>query len=111
MADTDFLGHLQKNGVRIALHGDVHEMRRDLIGYWHEKKLHVVGSGSFGVRAKERPESTPRLYNILEISRDLRSARVHTRCQSKPDGRWDGWYEWPKPRGGDSRLPYYDIKW
>lgn len=109
--DVDFLGNLQKNGVRIALHGDVHEMRRDLIGYWHDKKLHVVGSGSFGARAEDRPQSTPRLYNVLEISHDLHSARVHTRCQPKPDGPWKGWNEWPRPDGGEGALPYYDISW
>lgn len=105
------LGNLQKNHVRIALHGDVHEMRRDLIGYEPEKSLHVVGSGSFGAVGADRPESTPRLYNVLEIARDLKSARVHTRCQPKPDGPWDGWYEWPDLDGGKGRVPYYDIKW
>jgi hypothetical protein len=108
MKDVDFLGHLQNNGVRIALHGDVHEMRRDLIGYWLPNKLHIVGSGSFGAPAEGRPESVPRLYNVLAISRDLASARVHTRCQPKPDGAWKGWNEWPR---GKSAVAYYDIKW
>ena len=111
MTDIEFLGNLQKNSVKLALHGDVHEMRRELIGYWHEKKLYVIGSGSFGAAAVDRPESTPRLYNVLEIARDLKSARVHTRCQPKPDGPWDGWYEWPDPDGGKGRVPYYDVKW
>jgi hypothetical protein len=110
MKDTDFLGHLQNNGVRIGLHGDVHELRRDLVGYWHAKKLHVVGSGSFGARHEDRPESTPRLYNLLEIRRDLTSARVHTRSQPKPDGTWRGWYEWDTPDGA-GKVPYYDIGW
>ena len=101
MADTDFLGHLQNNGVKVGLHGDVHEMRRELIGYWHDKKLHIVASGSFGAAAVDRPEATPRLYNLLEIARDFSSVRVHTRCQPKPDGAWGGWYEWPRPDGGD----------
>lgn len=109
MRETEFLGNLQKNGVRLALHGDVHELHRELIGYWHEKKLHVAGSGSFGARAEDRPESTPRFYNVLEIARDLKSVRVHTREQRKPDGKWDGWHEWPNPAGGQGRLPYYDI--
>ena len=112
MKDVDFLGNLQKNGARIALHGDVHQMQRELIGYWHEeKKVHVVGSGSFGARGEDRPEATPRLYNVLEIARDLKSARVHTREQRKPDGAWDGWHEWLDPDGGRGRVPYYDIKW
>jgi hypothetical protein len=111
MRDVEFLGHLQNNGVRIALHGDVHEMRRDLIGAWHDMQLYVVGSGSFGARSQDRPESTPRLYNLLEIARDLKSARVHTRCQPKPDGPWKGWYEWPRPDRGEGAVPYYDIAW
>ena len=104
MKDIDFLGNLQNNGVRIALHGDVHEMRRELIGYWHEKKLHIVGSGSFGAAAVDRPESTPRLYNVLEIARDFTSVRVHTRCQPKPDGPWDGWHEWPDRTAAKGRA-------
>lgn len=111
MKDTEFLGNLQKNGVRLALHGDVHEQRRDLIGYWHEKKLHVVGAGSFGARAQDRPESSPRLYNMLEISRDLRSCRVYTRSQTTPDGPWDGWHTWPDPNGGSGRVAFYDLTW
>jgi WD40 repeat protein len=112
MKDLDFLGHLQNNGVRIAMHGDVHEMRRELIGYWHARKMHVIGAGSFGSRGENRPESTPRLYNVLEINRKLNSARVHTRCQAKPDGPWKGWNEWPRLDGGkDGAIPYYEIDW
>jgi GTPase SAR1 family protein len=111
MKDTEFLGNLQKNGVNLALHGDVHQMQREQVGYQREKIIHVVGSGSFGACADDRPESVPRLYNVLEIARDLKSARVHTRCQPKPDGPWDGWYEWPDPDGGKGRVPFYDIKW
>jgi hypothetical protein len=109
MKDLDFLGHLQQNGVKLALHGDVHEMRRDLIGYWHPKKLHIVGSGSFGARASARAEAVPRLYNLLEIARDFTTVTVRTREQRKPDGNWDGWYEWPDPKNSDARVPYYDI--
>jgi hypothetical protein len=112
MKDTSFLGNLQKNGVRIALHGDVHEMKRDLVGHGHAKKhLYITGAGSFGAPAADRPESTPRLYNLLEIRRDLTGARVHTHCQPKPEGPWKGWNEWPRPDGGPGGLPYYDIEW
>lgn len=109
MQNTDFLGHLQKGGVKIALHGDVHELRRELVGYWQTKPLHIVGAGSFAASRDDRPESTPRLYNLLEIGRDLKTARVHTRSQPKPDGPWKGWNEWPRPDGGDGGVPYYDI--
>ncbi|HLK60522.1 MAG TPA: TIR domain-containing protein [Chthonomonadaceae bacterium] len=108
----DFLSNLQKNGVKIALHGDVHEMRRDLVRYWDQaQKLNIVGSGSFGARAEDRPPSTPCLYNLLEIARDLKSIRVHTREQRKPDGAWSGWHEWPAPKGIEGQVAYYDIGW
>lgn len=109
MEETDFLGHLQKNGVRLVLHGDVHEMQRDQIGYRHETRIHIVGSGSFGSGAEGLSPSTPRLFNVLEIVRDLKSVRVYTRRQRKLDGAWDGWHEWHDPNGGAGRLPYYDV--
>jgi hypothetical protein len=85
-------------------------MNREMFKFWHPKKLHVIGAGSFGSPAEGRPESMPRLYNLLEVQRDLSSVRVHTRQQRKPDGAWDGWYEWDNPKGGHSHVPYYDIE-
>jgi hypothetical protein len=112
MKNTEFLGHLQNNGVKLALHGDIHELRRDLIGYWQgPKQLHIVGAGSFGANASERPESTPRLYNVLEIHRNSNYAVVHTRYQPKPDGPWKPWNEWPREDGSTGGLPYYKIHW
>jgi WD40 repeat protein len=62
-----FLERLRKADVRLCLHGHVHEDRADLVGYWHPtRKIHIAGAGSFGAVAKDRPESTPRLYNIRE---------------------------------------------
>jgi hypothetical protein len=110
MGDLDFLGHLMNNRVRIGLHGDIHELRRDLIHYWHSNKLYVLGAGSFASPAEGRPESTPRLYNLLEIQRDLRTVRVHTRCQLRQDSAWKGWNEWPRPDNGTGALPYFDIE-
>lgn len=110
MEDTDFLGHLQNKGVKLGLHGDVHELRREWIAYWHPRSMHVVGAGSFAAPAASRPESVPRLYNLLEVRPSLASVRVHTRWQPKPDGAWKGWCEWPRPDGGPGALPYYDIR-
>ena len=109
MKDLQFLGNLRKSGVKLALHGDVHEMRRDIIGYWHERALHVTGAGSFGARAADKGESISRLYNVLEIERNFNGIRVHTRRQRTPDGDWDGYCEWPDPKGGEGRVAYYTI--
>src|SRR5579862_369913 len=111
MPNVDFLGHLQNDGVKIALHGDVHEIRRTQNEPWHTgKPLFIAGAGAFGASAADRPESTPRMYNLLVIDHKLKSARVHTRQQPKPDGPWKPWNEWPRPKGGDGGVPYYDIK-
>jgi 3',5'-cyclic AMP phosphodiesterase CpdA len=109
MWDTDFVGHLQNAGVRICLHGDVHEINRELIKYWHPKRMHVLGAGSFGSPAEGRPESVPRLYNLIEVKRHLSSVRVHTRRQPKPDGPWSEWNEWPRDDGRPGGLPWFDI--
>ncbi|MFC1714169.1 metallophosphoesterase family protein [Candidatus Poribacteria bacterium] len=109
MQNTDVVENLQKAGVRICLHGDVHEENREQYRYWRDDKMYIVGAGSFGSPAEGRPESIPRLYNLLEIERDFSSVRVHTRRQMKPDGSWEGGYEWPDPEGGKGRVPYYDI--
>jgi hypothetical protein len=110
--NTDFLGQLQNNGVRLALHGDVHELRRDLVAYWQRsKQLHIIGAGSFGASMADRPESTPRLYNLLEIHRDGNRTVVHTRCQPKPNGPWKGWNEWPRTDDLTGGVPYYEIHW
>lgn len=108
--NTDFIGHLRNAEVRLCLHGDVHEMNRELINYWHPKQMHVAGTGSFGSPAAGRPESTPRLYNLIEVKKDLRSIRVHTRRQLKPDGAWSAWNEWPREDGKPGGVSWYDIK-
>ena len=108
MSNVHFLTNLKKHGVKLCLHGDVHEMRCELIGYKSSNEIHVVGAGSFGSPPEGRPESTPRLYNLLELQRNFSSVRVHTRAQPNTEGAWQGWYEWPDP-SGKGRLPYFDI--
>jgi hypothetical protein len=108
MKDTDFIGHLQKAGVRFGLHGDVHELRRDWVGYQNQTRLPILGAGSFASPHSGLPPATPRLYSLIEIATDFTSAIVKTREQRRPDGPWQGWYEWPTP-DGTSRLPYYDL--
>ncbi|NQT38051.1 MAG: hypothetical protein HQ581_11210 [Planctomycetes bacterium] len=84
-------------------------MNSDLFKYWHKNKMDVVGAGSFASPAEGRPESTARLFNLLEIQPDHSSVRVHTRKRAKPEGPWEGYYEWPNPDGSEGRVPYYDI--
>jgi len=107
--NREFLGNLQNNRVRVCLTGDVHEMRRELIDYWHDNRMHVIGAGSFGSKGQDLSEGSPRLYNLLEIERDFSRIRVHTRQQPKPHGAWKGWNEWPMPGHDEACLPHFDI--
>ena len=104
-----FLGRLLQADVRVCLHGHVHEDRADLVNYVDPvRRLHIVGAGSFGAPTHERPESVPRLFNLLEVDRDLRRMRVHTRCLRKQGGAWEGWAVWPSERPGEKRT-YYEV--
>ena len=107
--DDAFLEQLRKSNVRLCLHGHVHEERTELVGYLHPRQMHVLGAGSFGAGQVQRPESMPRLYNLLEIDRDLRGVRVHTRCMKKTGGAWEGWAVWPNPTDKHSRRCFYEI--
>lgn len=114
MQDVDFISQLKGADVKFCLHGDVHESRVELLGYNAPGcNLQVVGAGSFGSTAEGRPESAPKLYNLLEIEVNSRtkkheSVRVHTRQQKKDKRAWEGYYEWPN-QFGTGRLPYFDF--
>lgn len=104
-----FVERLRNAGVELCLHGHVHESRADLLGYLHPRKIHVVGTGSFGAPARERAESTPRLYQLLELRDGGASLRVHTRQLAKTGGAWALFYEWPDPLHAGRRNPHYEI--
>lgn len=104
-----FMGRLLQADVRVCLHGHVHEDRADLVNYLHsERRIHVMGAGSFGAPMRERPESVPRLFNLLEVQPELQRLRVHTRCLRKQGGAWEGWAVWPGEKPGERRT-FYEV--
>ena len=115
MPDLGFLTQLQKAGMRLCLHGDVHEPRTELYGHRRPgREVEILGAGSFGSLAEGRPETTPKLYNMLEVVIDPstkrhKSIRVHTRQQKKENEAWKGYHEWPNSNGDGGRFPYFDI--
>ena len=113
MPCTDFVDLLQDFGVKVCLHGDIHKMKQDIVGYrMADKQMHIVGAGSFCARDERRPGFTPRLYNLLEIDREnFDRIRVHTRQQPAADGHWKGWHEWDDPDdpSNDTKKAYYYI--
>jgi GTPase SAR1 family protein/predicted phosphodiesterase len=110
ISDDAFLEQLRQERVKLCLHGHVHEDRADVIGYLHPRRaVHIAGAGSFGAPVNARPESTPRLYNLLEVWRDHSKIRVRTRCLRRDGGAWEGWAVWPGAQA-DERRTYYDIQ-
>jgi len=103
-----FMTQLRKMKFRLVLHGHTHEERADLLYYQHKNSIHAAGAGSFGTPMNDRPESTPRLYNLIEIASDHSLVRVHTRCRSKKDGAWEGWCVWETDNPNMHRS-YYEI--
>jgi hypothetical protein len=67
---------------------------------------HVAGAGSFGVWVEDRPPSTPQLYNLIEVDRDLRSIKVHTRYKDNEKSAWSGRAIWPGPDKHTKRTFY-----
>jgi len=102
-----FVERLRGLDVRLCLHGHLHESRTDLLDYLKPKKMLAIGTGSFGAPGKDRAESTPRLYQLLEIRSD--SVRVYTRGLKKLGGAWEAWYDWPDPEDSKKRQDHYDF--
>lgn len=110
MLNDAFMERLAQHDVRVCLHGHVHEDRVALSNHLHPtRKVHIIGAGSFGAPTSQRPESVPRLVNLLEVRRDLRHIRVRTRCLRKQGGAWEGWAVWPGTTKDDKRS-YYDVE-
>jgi predicted MPP superfamily phosphohydrolase len=103
-----FLERLGQNGFNLVLHGHVHETRADVVRYTHPTwRIHAIGSGTFGAKANKRPESTPRLYNIVEIDGRNRSVRVEVRCRHKEGGAWEAWPHFVGEEG--EHQPFYTF--
>ncbi len=104
-----FLERLRQADFKLCLHGHVHEDRADIVGYIHPtRQIRIVGAGSFDAPGSDRPESIPRLYNLIEISPDHSIIRVHTRCKRKGTGSWTGYAVWPG-KDRHSKQAYYEI--
>jgi hypothetical protein len=105
-----FLEQLASNGFELCLHGHVHQDRRDAVCHLDvDRDLRVVGAGSFGAPVQDRPEATPRLYNLLEIRRDRSRVRVQTRALRHGGGAWGPWAVWPEPGRAGGCVAWYEI--
>ncbi|MDB5307197.1 MAG: hypothetical protein JWO38_1399 [Gemmataceae bacterium] len=112
MKDQDVIDHLTKAGVRLVLHGDVHETNVVTNPYrW--KGMVVLGAGTFGAEAKDRPESTPRMYQVIELMPGegpggFEWAKIRTRSCPKTTGPWADGDIWPNP-DGRGKVSHLDV--
>ena len=104
-----FIGQVQRAGFKLCFHGDVHEIRQDVVGYLNStRKLFVVGSGTLSAPARARPESTPRLFNLIEVDREAETITVHTRSQQQEGSPFGAYAVWPGPEPTQKRS-YYTL--
>jgi internalin A len=106
--NKDIMEQIREANFRFVLHGHVHEEKYELLYHTHKNSIQVVGAGTFGAKMKDRPQSTPFLYNLLEISRDHSKVRIHTRYRKTEGGAWGPYaiHEGDKP---GEKKSYYDI--
>lgn len=110
MEDDAYMELLSNAGVHLCLHGHVHSERAEMFNYLDSKRrIHTVGAGSFGSPANGRPESTPRLYNLMQIDTQTRTAKVFTRAARRAGGGWDEWCVWPN-ENGSGKLGWYEVQ-
>lgn len=108
IASDAFVERLAQAGVKLCLHGHVHQSRTGSLLH-HQGKVHAIGAGTFGAMGEERPESTPRLYHLLELSDDRGGLRVYSRGAPRQGGAWRPWAEWPDREDPAHPKPYYDL--
>jgi hypothetical protein len=108
--NDSFLERLQVADVQLCLHGHIHEEKSDLLYHLHpSRRVHIAAAGTLGAVAKDRPPSTPRSYNLIQISKSNGHIRVNTRGRRRDDGKWSAWNVWPSSKEGEARS-YYDIQ-
>ncbi|MGV3618689.1 MAG: metallophosphoesterase [Fimbriimonas sp.] len=106
--DSAFVHRLIQSGVRIGMHGHIHEDLTTLFAYMASGEMHICGAGSFGAVGSDRPEGTPRLYNLLEIDRKFSKLRVYTRALDHRSQCWGAYAKWPGSRQHERRA-YYEV--
>ncbi|MCP4697215.1 MAG: metallophosphoesterase [Gammaproteobacteria bacterium] len=81
MENPEFMEQLATHGFRICLHGHIHEAAKNLYQYDSERKIHIIGAGTFGAPVGEQVAGIPLQYNLLAVEAD--TLIVHSRKKEK----------------------------
>lgn len=104
--NNEFLDILIRNGFKICMHGHIHEAAYDFSSYGCNKKIAIIGAGTFGAPDEEHVVGVPLQYNFIRLGIDNIKIRVNTRRKEKTEGAWEADARW-----GDKEKPdaFYDI--
>lgn len=82
--DLDIVRGMIGRGFRLGLYGHQHKTQITPQQIWlpDRERMAVVSAGSLCAGSQELPTGINRQYNVLEISPDFRSVRVHVRAMS-----------------------------
>ena len=87
MRSKGLLERLAAGGVRVVLHGHVHEDRQSAIYHLDpDRRLYGIGAGTLGTSADARPESTPALFNVLTFDASQKRCRLHVYARMRVHG-------------------------
>jgi len=82
--DVDIVRGMIGRGFRLGLYGHQHKAQVTPHEIWlpDRERMAVVSAGSLCAGPDELPTGVSRQYNVLEISSDFRSVRVHVRAMT-----------------------------
>lgn len=104
--DSGFLQQLAGAGLRVALHGHIHQANSDTYRYLCGPQLRLCAAGTFGAPVQEWRPGYPLQYNLLR--RVAGGLWFETRCRESPTGAWRPDARWAQ-EGGPDPLPRYFV--
>lgn len=105
--DVDIVRQMMGGGIRLGLHGHQHfaQVTPEYVRLPDSQIMAVVSAGSLCAGHRELPTGSNRQYNLVVISDDMLSARVHIR------GRTVGGLFGRLPLQALGGLSYCDVGW
>jgi 3',5'-cyclic AMP phosphodiesterase CpdA len=103
--NPDCVRHLAQAGFHLGLCGHTHRGTVHNPEDFTPTQFPIVSAGSLCAGTRERGDSVPRLYNIVEISSE--GIRVHVRAKAEKASDWHEHALWGDP---NQRRGYYDLK-
>jgi len=107
--DTSFMGLLQQAKVRLCIHGHVHDAQTGIHHHEDPRGTYLAATGTCGAVAADRPESTPMVLSLIEVSPRFDFVRIHTSRRQTHGGSWEKWHNW-NTADSDIALSYYTIE-